>query len=164
MTKKERLVEELKMVGLTMGYLAVSLSILETYKSFILLQQGINEFQHNYLFALVEAVLLGKIVALTQNLPFLKICNNRSLATAVFYQAAVMTVITDLGGKLEDLLFPHSAKWVQETGDPFALWATHQMAAMAIFIVLFAVREIDRAMGPGKLWQLIFSPVQASKF
>jgi hypothetical protein len=160
--KKERLMLELKEIGLTVGYLAASLSILETYKSLILLQQGINDFQHNYIFALVEAVALGKIVAITQNLPFLKACNRHSLATAVLYQAVVMTLITDVAGRLEDVLFPRSAKLLSQSGDPLALAITHQFAAMLIFILLFTVKGIDKALGAGKLWKLFFGPA-ASK-
>jgi hypothetical protein len=117
---KERLINELKEVAFTVGYLAASLSILETYKSLILLQQGINDFQRNYIFALVEAILLGKIVAITQKLPFLKACNRHSLATAVLYQAMVMTLITDVGARLEDILFPRSAGLVSQSG---TLWS-----------------------------------------
>lgn len=157
-TRKERIMEELKELGTTMGYLAVSLSLLETYKSLILLQQGVNAFQHNYCVALIEAVAYGKIVVLTQNLPFVKSCNSHSLARAVLYQSVVMTLITDLGGRLEDIIFPRSAKFVAQTGDPIVLMITHQLAAMCIFIVLYTVRGLDERLGPGKLWKLIFGP------
>ena len=157
-TRKERLVHELKEFGITVGYLAASLSLLETYKSLILLQLGINNFQHNYAVALIESVALGKIVVLTQNLPFVKSCNQHSLARAVLYQSVVMTLITDLGGKLEDALFPRSAKFLAQSGDPIALAITHQLAAMSIFVILFTVRGLNERLGPGKLWQLIFAP------
>ncbi len=148
---------ELKELGLTIGYLAVSLSLLETYKSLILLQQGINDFQHNYAVALVESVALGKIVVLTQNLPFVRACNQHSLARAVLYQAVVMTLIVDLGGRLEDMLFPRSAKFLAQTGDPVVLAITHQMASMSIFIILYTVRGLNERLGPGQLWKLIFA-------
>ncbi len=125
-TRKERIMEEVKELGSTIGYLAISLSILETYKSLILLQQGVNDFQHNYGVALVESVALGKIVVLTQNLPFVQACNQHSLARAVLYQSVVLTLITDLGGRLEDFLFPRSARFLAQTGDPVALVITHQ--------------------------------------
>lgn len=155
-TRKERIMHELKELGLTIGYLAVSLSILETYKSLILLQQGINCFQHNYAVALIESVALGKIVVLTQNLPFVRACNQHSLARAVLYQSVVMTLIVDLGGRLEDMLFPRSAKFLAQTGDPIVLAITHQLAAMSIFIILYTVRGLNERLGPGQLWKLIF--------
>lgn len=157
-TRKERMMEELKECGVIMGYLAVSLSLLETYKSLILLQQGVHAFQHNYGVALVEAIAYGKIVVLTQNLPFVKACNKHSLARAVLYQSIVMTLITDLGGRVEDMLFPRSAKFLAQTGDPLALMITHNLAAMCIFIALYTFRGLDERLGPGKLWKLIFGP------
>ncbi len=156
-TKKQLILNELKEVGIVVGYLAVSLSILETYKSLILLQQGINMFAHNYTFALVESVALGKIVALAQNLPFLEAFEKHSLARAVLYQSIIMTLIVDVGGQLEDILFPRSAKLVAQSGDPTALMMTHQLASMLVFIVLFTVRGLSRKLGPGKLWKLIFT-------
>jgi len=162
-TKKQRLVHELRDVGITIGYLAASLSILETYKSLILLQLGINEFQHNLVFALVEAIALGKIVAIAQNLPFLKACNRHSLFRAVLYQAVVMTLITDVGGKIEDVLFPRSATLLSQSGAPLVLAITHQLGAMVIFSILFTVKGLDEALGPGKLWRLVFCPPDSRK-
>lgn len=104
---------------------------------------------------------LGKIVTLTQNLPFLKACRHRSLAIAVLYQALVMTIIIDIAGSLEDMLFPQSAKLLSQSGNPLVLAITHQFAAMLIFIVLFTVKGIDQELGPGKLWKLVFSPPDA---
>ncbi len=62
-----------------------------------------------------------------------------------------MTLIVDLGGRLEDHLFPRSAKLLAESGDTLVLIATHQLASMMIFILLFTVRSVDRALGSGTL-------------
>ncbi|MDZ4838321.1 MAG: hypothetical protein SGJ27_31440 [Candidatus Melainabacteria bacterium] len=156
LTKKQVLLKEVKEVLAIVLYLAASLSILETYKSLILLQQGISEFGHNYTVAIVEAVALGKIVALAQNLPFLNALRRRALIWVVLYQAIVMTVIVDFGGQLEDHFFPRSAKLLAETGNPFVLMATHQLASMLIFIVLFTVRGAEKSLGRGTLWKLFF--------
>ncbi len=160
-SKKELLIHELKVAGLTVGYLFLSLFLLETYKSLVLLQKGINEFHRNYIFAVIEVIALGKIVALTQNMPFLKACSRHSRAIAILYQAAVMTLITDVGGRIEDMLFPRYAALLSQSGEPLALAITHQFVAMLIFILLFTVRAIDEALGPGKLSRLIFSPADA---
>jgi hypothetical protein len=158
LTKKERIINELKEVAITMLYLATSLCILETYKSLILLQQGINAFAQNYTVALVEALMLGKIVVIAQNLPFLKPNNKHSLARAVLYQSVLMTLIIDIGGKLEDTIFPHTARLLAQSGNPQVLMVTHQVAAMSIFIVLFTVTGLDKLLGPGTLWRLVFRP------
>jgi hypothetical protein len=155
-TMKQRLVSELKEIGITVAYLAVSLSILQTYKSLILLQQGINAFGNGYLFAIGEAIALGKIVALAQKLPFLKACNRHSLAQAVLYQSAVMTMIVAVGEQLEDILFPKAAKLLAQSGDPMALYVTHLLAGFLIFVFYFTFKGLDESLGPGKLWRLLF--------
>lgn len=155
-TKKQFLLREVKEVLAIVLYLAASLSLLETYKSLILLQQGVNEFGHNYTVAIVEALALGKIVALAQNLPFLNALRSRALIWVVLYQSIVMTVIVDLGGQLEDHFFPRSAKLLAESGNPLVLMATHQLASMLIFIVLFAVRGAEKSLGRGTLRKLFF--------
>jgi hypothetical protein len=158
LTKKQRIINEVKEVVVTILYLAASLCILQTYKSLILLQLGIKSFGQNYTFAIIEALMLGKIVVLAQHLPFLKACNRHSLARAVLYQSAVMTLIVDVAGKVEDSIFPHSAKLLEQSGNPLALMVTHQVASMSIFIVLFTVTGLDRMLGPGTLWRLVFRP------
>src|SRR5271154_4459234 len=86
-TIKQRVLDELKELGFTIGFLAASLCILQTYKSLILLQQGTNDFVQNYVFAIVEAVMLGKIVVIAQHLPFLKPSNKHSLARTALVQS-----------------------------------------------------------------------------
>jgi|ERR1700733_10963464 len=158
LTKKQRVLNELREIAVTILYLAGSLCILETYKSLILLQQGINAFGQNYTVALLEAVMLGKIVVIAQNLPFLKPNSKHSLARAVLFQSVMMTLIIDAGGRLEDIIFPHTAKLLEQSGNPLVLMITHQVAAMSIFMVLFTVTGLDRLLGPGKLWRLVFDP------
>jgi hypothetical protein len=155
-TKKEVILEELKEVAAIVAYLACSLCILETYKSLILLQLGMHEFVHNYEFAIVEALLLGKIVAVAQKLPLLSAFEDKPLAWLILFRSCVMTVIADLGGMVEDHIFPHSAHMIAQSGNPLALGITHQLASMLIFIVLFAVRGADNRLGPGTLRRMFF--------
>lgn len=144
-------------------YLAASLSILETYRSLLLLQLGMDEFVHNYTIAIVEAIALGKIVALAQKLPFLQAFRNRALVWAVLYQSVVMTAVVALGGQLEDHLMPASAKLLAQSGNPVALAVTRQLASLLIFVVLFTVRGADKALGSGTLWKLFFEEPHSKK-
>ncbi|CAN5388101.1 hypothetical protein BH10CYA1_BH10CYA1_52610 [soil metagenome] len=161
-TKKQLVMREVREVLAIVLYLAASLSILETYKSLILLQQGVNEFGHNYTVAIIEALALGKIVALSQNLPFLNALRSRALIWVVLYQSIVMTIIVDLGGQLEDHFFPRSARLIAESGDPVVLMVTHQLVSMLIFMVLFTARGADRAFGHGTIKKLMFEPPQTN--
>lgn len=148
--------EELRELSINIVYLAGSLCILETYKSLILLQLGQREFVHNYVIAIVEALLLSKIVTLAQKLPLLNKFENQPLVLLILFRSLVMTLLVDLGGAAEDHFFPRSAHLIAQSGNPLALAITHQLACMLIFIVLFAVRGVDRRLGHGVLWNIFF--------
>src|SRR5262249_52083196 len=63
-SKKEIVLEELREILFIVVYLAVSFSILATFRCLVLIQVGIDDFAHSYLVAGVEALALGKIVAI----------------------------------------------------------------------------------------------------
>jgi hypothetical protein len=155
-TKKEFLLHELKEVFSMVLYLAASLSLLGTFRALVLIQQGTNEFTHVYVVAIVEALALGKIVALAQNLKVFRAWDDRPLVWSVIFKSVLMTLIVDVGGSIEKAIFdPHL---VERPLHPLMLMITHQIALMTIFIVLFIVRDLNRALGPGKLFRLFFVP------
>jgi hypothetical protein len=108
--------------------------------------------------ALVLAVALGKVVVLGQKLPFVNAFNDRPLFWSVLYKAALMTLLANLGSKLEEKLFPALNHSNGSTAHQLVLLFTHQMALMCIFIVLFTWRDINRVMGQGTLFKLFFLP------
>jgi len=137
-------------------YLAASLSLLGTFRALVLIQQGTNEFTHVYVVAIVEALALGKIVALAQNLKIFRTWDNRPLVWSVLFKSVLMTLIVDIGGSIEKAIFdPHL---VERPLHPIMLLITHQIALMTIFIVLFIVRDLNRTLGEGKLFNLFFVP------
>lgn len=153
LSRKQRLIHELKEVGIIVLYLACSLCFLATMRSLVLIQQGINVFLHSYTVAIVEALALGKVVALAQRLPLLRAWDQRSLALSVLYKSTIMTFIVDIAGKVEEtVIFKHS---LEAPVHPLLFMVSHQVSLLTIFIVLFTVRGLNRLLG-GTLFELVF--------
>lgn len=162
MTKKQFVVHELREVFCTIVYLAVSLSLVATFRSLVLIQHGINDFIHSYTVAIVLAFALGKVVVIAQKLPLISAFNKRPLLLAVMYKSVLMTMIMDVACNIEERIFPAMSPGTGSTGHPIALMVAHQLSLMSIFIVLFTFRDLDRALGRGTLYRLFFHPNNSS--
>jgi hypothetical protein len=139
-------------------YLAISFSLLATFRCLVLVQAGVNDFAHSYAVAIGLSVALGKVVALAQNQPLVTALNHKPLAWSVLYKAAVLTLIADLACFLEAQIFHHpGAKPLH----PIILSITHQLALMWIFIPMFIWRDFDRVLGHGRLFKLFFREREA---
>jgi hypothetical protein len=160
-SRKEHILQELKELAIIFLYLAASFSILETMRSLILIQLGINNFIHGFVVALVEALALSKIVLLAQRLPLLNALNNRSLALSAFYQAVIMALVVFFAGQLEEKLFAHhvaDAPVRQQLG----VTITHLATLLFVFYVPLVIRGLDRVLGPGKLAAAFLTPGAAN--
>ncbi|MBS2006093.1 MAG: hypothetical protein JST01_03555 [Cyanobacteria bacterium SZAS TMP-1] len=152
-SKKDFWKHELRELSIIFSYLFVCFSVLSTIKALVLLQHDVTDLGHMYGVSAVEAIALGKIVALAQNLPLMNACDKRPMWVAVLYKSVWMTVMVNIGGTLEEKLFHHHAA---ESAHPWLLFISHQLAFLFIFAVLFLVRELDRALGPKKLVHIVF--------
>ncbi len=156
LTKKE-FAHHFRQILFTVVYLATSLTLIATFRSLVLIQQGINDFAHSYAVALVLAVFLGKIVVLAQKLPFMHALNHKPLIQSVFYKATVMTVIVDLALLIEHKIFSHNQDQNVATVDhALEMAVAHQLSLFLIFSVLFTFRDLDRVLGEGTLFKLFF--------
>lgn len=156
-SRKEHIMQELKELLAIFLYLVSSFSVLCAFKSLILIQLGINNFVHGFVFALVEALALSKIVLLAQRIPLLNAFNNKSLALSALYQAIIMAFVVLIAGNLEEKLFAHhvaEAPIKQEIG----VTITHLVALIFVFYVPLVVKGLDRALGYGKLRAAYFTP------
>jgi hypothetical protein len=154
-SKKEFWQHEIRELSIIFSYLFVCFSVVVSFKALVLVQKGVEDFGHMYAVCAVEAIALGKIVALTQDLPFMNAWNRKPMVYSVFYKSVVMAVLVEVGGKIEEMLFHHQAEVVPH---PILLLVSRELAFFFIFAVLFAVRDLDRMLGPGKLLAMCFGP------
>jgi len=156
-SKKEIVVDELREILFIVIYLAVTFSILATFRCLVLIQVGINDFAHSYLVAGVESLALGKIVVIGQKMRVLKKFNSIPVAWAIICKSAIMTVLVELASKAEEKFLSH-ALHNQTPAHPELLLISHTIALMCIFMVLFAVRDLDDMLGEGTIYRVFFSP------
>jgi len=152
-SKKEFWKHEIRELSIIFSYLFVCFSVMMTFKALVLVQHDITDFGHMYGVAAVEAIALGKIVALGQNLPIMNYWDKRPMIQAALYKSVWMTMMVNVGGSLEEKLFHHKEV---ATDHPWMLLVNHQLAFLFIFVVLFVVRDLDSTLGPGKLFQIVF--------
>lgn len=155
-TKKELLLHELRDIFGVMLYLAVSLSVLATFKGLALIQVGINEFAQLYTGAIVNALALGKFVVMAQNIPIMNAMDHKPLIWSVLYKSVLMTLIIDIASAAEETIFASITKHQASPSlHPIMFMVAHQITAMFIAMILFTVRGLDQRLGPGKLLQFL---------
>lgn len=153
---KEHLLEELREFKSIASYLGAWFCLFATMKSLVLIQVGVNDFVHGYIVALVEALALGKIVLLTKNIPILNWFKDRPLVYAAIYQAATLSIIVFCGGQLEDHFFSRKTEEAP-LKEQLGMILAHLIALFMVFYSLFIARGLDKALGHGKLVQILKS-------
>ncbi len=168
---KDHLIDEIKEVGLVMGYLAISFSIIQTFRcATILAKCSENDFLTSYGTACVSAVVLGKFVFVIEKMRISKRFSNRPLIVPVLYKTALFTVAANLLMHLEARFLHHgaepssaSANPVPPISDPltFSLcFFAHQLAIVVTFFIFFTFRDIARVLGRGRLKRMFFVSIE----
>ena len=153
---REKFKEELKLFLENFIYLATCLSVLETYRSLVLLQFGINQFAHGYVIAVSAGLVMGKLTTLSRRIKAFEIFDSKPLIWPILYRSAMMTVFVKLFKTVEELVFKSGH---EISGDhALVLTITHFAGTMFVFMVLFTVRGLEERLGEGRLKELFFSP------
>jgi hypothetical protein len=154
MVNKEHILDELREILGIIIYLLISFSVLATFKSLILIQAGVNNWEHGYLQALVTSLALGKIVFLAQKLPILNAMRNQPALYSVIYKAVIFTIITTAASQLEEMLFQAHLVKQEEHAYPMLAYMTHILGMFLVFFILFIFRELDNVLGHGRLREI----------
>lgn len=146
---KKTIAEELRRFAENFVYLAICLSVLETYRSLVLLQLGVNQFTHGYVVAITGAFILGKLATLSQRFKFFEIFDHKPLIWPVLFRSILLTICAAIFKVVEELIFDsaHSIPGIHQ----MILTATHYTGTFFVFFVLFTVRGLDKRLGPGTL-------------
>jgi len=150
--KKEFIVNELKEAFSIILYLAAAFCLLATFKALVLIQVNINEFAHLYCVAIVEALVLGKVVAIAQNFRLVKAWDKRALIWSVMYKSVVMTIIVYIANTIEEKIFAHHSNPALH---PLIFACAHQIYLLFTFMVLYTATGLNRKLGRGTLVKLM---------
>lgn len=158
---KERALEELKVYWIITLYLWLFLGLFTVYRRLVVAETG-SLYLH-YGIALVEAMVIAKVVLIGRMFGFSRHFEDRALIVPVLYKSAVFGLLVMLFGVVEHLV----VGWIHHQGlwsglHEIAATGADELAARALmmivaFIPFFAFAEIGRVLGMDKLTAMFFS-------
>jgi len=158
---KARAMEEFKVYWIIVLYLWILLGLFTVYRRLVVAETG-GDYLH-YGFALVEALIIAKVVLIGRLFGSSRRFEDHALILPVLYKSVFFGLLVMLFGVLEHLV----GGWIHKEG----LWSgLHEIAALGAdeiaaralmlvvaFIPFFAFWEMGRVLGMDKLVALFFS-------
>jgi hypothetical protein len=158
---KERALKEFRIFWIITLYLALFLGSFTVYRRLILKEFGVAYL--HYGFALIEALIIAKVILIGQAFGVAKRFERGPLILSVLYKSILFGLLVFLFGILERVVegLIHQRDWagiLQGVTDLglYELLARTVMLIVA-FVPFFAFWEIGRVLGPGRLSALFFS-------
>jgi hypothetical protein len=157
---KRKLLHELAEYLMTAAYLAAFFGVFTWYRRLILAQYQVSYL--HYGIALIEALILAKVIWLGNLLGLGRRLKNKPLIYPTLYQAAVFTGWVAVFGLLEKTL-TDLLRGQGLIGGVDELWQEGADALLArclivffAFIPFFAFKELSEALGEGRIRRLFF--------
>jgi hypothetical protein len=160
---KTKAISEAKKFAAIVVYLWLLLVLLQLHRLTIFREQNLaGRFHYEYGFALINALILGKIILIAEALHFGERYKDRPLVYAILFKSAAFSLLLVCCDILEDVLvglFHHKtvAESVPTLGGGGVEGAL--LVGLMVFIVLipfFSFMEIARAIGEDELLSIIF--------
>ena len=130
-------------------------------KRLILQEHGI-EFS-GFFTALVAALLIGKAVLVTDNLPFMRRFDGAPMIQPILFKSAIYWVCVLIVRLAEELVhFVAAGGAIADFGDhfagqfPLARFLSIQIWLMVLFLVYVTIHELNELFGDGELYRLFF--------
>lgn len=162
---KERALEELKVYWIITLYLWLFLGFFTVYRRLILAETGITYLHYGV--ALVEALVIAKVMLIGRIFGFSRRFEDRALIAPVIYKSVVFGLLVMLFGVVEHLV----EGWFRKQGllgglGEIAAVGGYELAARALmlivaFVPFFAFAELGRVLGMKKLAAMFFSKPDA---
>lgn len=159
---KEKVVDEIKRFLLIAFYLWILLTLFVLQERIILAHENITRDFTSFGFAIVNALVLGKVVLIAEDLHFASRLDDRPLIFPTLFKSAAFGILCMGFYILEETLVGlWHGKILVESLPPIAQRGAKGVILAAItlsveFIPLFAVRELGRVLGGRELRSLFF--------
>jgi hypothetical protein len=160
---KERAISEAKRFAVIVAYLDVLFVLLQLHKLTILRGQGpLTTFAYPFGFALINALILGKIILIAEDIHVGEHFKDRALVYAILFKSAAFSILLICFEILEQVLvglFHH--KTISQSMPTLGGGGLEGMllVGLMVFIVLipfFSFTEVARVIGEGELLSIIF--------
>jgi hypothetical protein len=167
MKLKERLFGEFKTYWANVLYITLFFTIFTSYKRLILAHYQI--VYGEYGISLIKALVLAKIILIAEHLHLGRGLENKPLAYPTLYKSFLFTVCVAIVNVIEFMIRGFiKAKGFEGVADilmgHFSYeWVAWMLATFVIFIPFFAMRELRRVLGKGKVSELFFKKSSGAK-
>jgi len=165
---KSRILDEMRKLMVIVLYLWVMLFVFQLHKTMVLLNEGIYYgYLQGLVFALVNALILGKFMLIAEALHAGERWEHKPLLYSIVFKAAVFSAILLACHLLEESVVKiwHSKTWAAATPDLSAgvIGEVFTMTLMAFvtLIPFFAARELARVLGKQKIRELFLAGERA---
>lgn len=158
---KERVVEELKVYWVITLYLWLFLGCFMIYRWLVMEESGVTYLHFG--FALIEAMIIAKVILIGRMFAFTRRYDDGPLALAVAYKCALFALLVMLFTVVEHLV----VGWIHHQGlfgglREFAEVGAYEVGARTLmltvaFVPFFAFWELGRVLGMGKLAAMFFA-------
>jgi hypothetical protein len=156
---KQKAKEELKDYAIISLYLAFFFSALVTYTILLLRKYDIDSL--NYTFAIINALIIAKVILIGEMMHLGKRAEARPLYQAVLFKSVLFSLLVLAFHFLEEFIKrlihgkPFGTVWHEIDSDQLI---ARSIIVFCTFLPLFAFRELHRVLGPEKLHALFFTP------
>lgn len=163
---KARALEELRLFWVIALYLFLFFGSFALYRRLVEAEGGVAYL--HYGFALVQALVIAKVILIGRLFGFSKRFEDRPLIVPVLYKSVVFAMLVFAFGVAEHFV----EGWLRDHRaggalHDFASLGVRELAARAVILVVtfvpfFAFGEIGRVLGPARLGAMFFGPRGAS--
>ena len=157
---KERALEELKVYWITTLYLWLFLGLFTVYRRLVVAETGATYL--HYGIALIEALIIAKVVLIGRMFSFSRRYEDRALIVSVLYKSLLFGALVMLFGLVEHMV----VGWFHGKGlfgglQEIEALGGYELAArvvtlMVAFLPFFAFWELGRVIGMKKLADIFF--------
>ena len=164
---EKRLVNETKEYAVIAGYFAFFLLSLTTYRKLVLAEYDIPYYEYGW--ALVQALILAKVVLLGEVVHLGNRFDDRPIVLATFWKSAAFAVLAAVLVTAEHTVSalihhqPVASEFQLSGGHGQEMIARFQLMLVA-FVPFFAFRELSRSIGEERLSGILFRPRKGARF
>jgi hypothetical protein len=153
---KQRAKHELKDFAITAGYLAVLFCAVSAYGTLLL--RGYGETKTlNFTFAIINALVIGKVILIGEMMNIGKRAETRPLYQSVLLKSVIFGLFVFAFHLLEEFikrLIHHKPNWTVLHEIKLDELIGRSIIIFCAFIPLFAFRELRRVLGEEKLYEM----------
>ena len=157
---KQKIFGELKTYWVNVLYITLFLSIFTNYRRLMLAHYQIA--YKDYGISVIKALVLAKIILVAEHLRLGKGFENKPLIIPTMYKSFLFTICVAVLSVIEFMIRAFlKTKGFSGVQDMFMRcfsyeWFAGMLVAFAVFIPFFAIRELGRVLGRGKISELFF--------